>query len=170
MSIFLWIILFFSAMNGLSHIFVREEEQSTALFLRLNSSVESIYLAKLIFNIIFFLVIEIVVSMLFIFFLQVELKNGSLFIATILIGGLSMATATTILASMVAKADGRGALFTIISFPIILPILWLVIALTTDSIVSTTSSQQGSLIFLLAFTLFMGSMSYLLFKYIWLDE
>jgi len=39
-SIILWLIMFFSAMSGLSHAFVREEERGTALLLRLSSSPE----------------------------------------------------------------------------------------------------------------------------------
>ena len=54
-AIMLWVIIFFSAMNGLSHIFFREEEEKTSLFLRLNISAESVFISKLLFNMVFFL-------------------------------------------------------------------------------------------------------------------
>ena len=121
-SVLFWIILFFSAMSGLSHIFIREEDQGTSLFLRLNAKPGVVLTSKLLFNISLFLFLQILISPLFIFFLQMEIKSISMFIITVLAGGLAISTTTTILASIVAKAGGKGALFTVISFPIVLPL------------------------------------------------
>src|SRR5687767_14525868 len=46
----LWIIIFFSASNGLSRFFVSEEERGTSLALKLLSTPKSVLLEKLIFN------------------------------------------------------------------------------------------------------------------------
>src|SRR3990172_4005541 len=71
-SILLWMIIFFSAMNGLSHIFVREEDQATALFLRITMSADSIFISKFIYNQSFMMIVLAVVTPLFLFFLQVK--------------------------------------------------------------------------------------------------
>ena len=168
-SIFFWIILFFSAMNGLSHIFVREEEQGTALFLRINSSVDSVYFSKLIFNVLFFLIIQILVTLLFLFFFQIEVKYILLFVLSIFSGGLALSSSTTILGAMVAKAGGKGALFTVISFPIILPVLWVSIAITESAIDAFAFPGYGNVIFLLSFSGFLVLISTILFKYIWVE-
>lgn len=169
-SILLWVIIFFSAMNGLSHIFVREEDQATSLFLSISVPVDSIFLSKYIFNLLFMMVILTVIVPLFVFFLQVDIRHTGHFIISAVAGGMSIASATTILASMVAKAGGKGSLFTIISFPILLPVLWISIATTTMSLESKVAPGYGNVLFLLAFSGFMTALSFLLFRFIWLEK
>ena len=169
-SIILWVIMFFCAMNGLAHIFVREEEERTSLFLRLNSSHESIFLSKLIFNLIFFLVLQIIVTPLYVFFLQVQVKSLLMFVLVLFAGGISISSATTILGAMVSKAGGKGSLFTIISFPVLLPVLWVAISTTTKSLENDGYSNYGNILFFLAFSGVIISISFLLFKYIWVEE
>jgi len=45
-----WVVIFFSAMSGLSRIFVSEEERGTTMTLRLVASPSVVYCGKLIFN------------------------------------------------------------------------------------------------------------------------
>jgi heme exporter protein B len=169
-AVVLWIIMFFSAMNGLAHIFTREEEERTSLFLRLNTSLESIFLSKLIFNFLFFLVLQMVVCPLYIFFLQIEVKSPFLFMLIVFSGGISISSATTILGAMVSKAGGKGSLFTVISFPIILPVLWIAISKTSEAMGKAGASDYGTVIFFLAFSGVIISLSFLLFRYIWVEE
>jgi heme exporter protein B len=168
-SILLWVVIFFSAMNGLSHIFVREEDQSTSLFLRITVPVDSIFISKFIFNQVFMLIVLTVVTPLFLFFLQVNVIHLFHFIITILAGGVSIAAATTILAAIVAKAGGKGSLFTIISFPILLPELWISIS-ATNSALNPALPTTGNVLFLLAFSGFISVISFLLFRFIWIEE
>ena len=154
----------------MSLIFVREEEQGTSLFLRMNSLVDAVYISKLIFNILFFLVIQILVTALFLFFFQIEIQHSILFFLSIFSGGLALSSSTTILGAMVAKAGGKGSLFTVISFPIILPVLWVSISLTESAIDSVKFPGYGNVIFLLAFAGFLSLISIILFKFIWMEE
>ncbi len=168
-AILLWVVIFFSSMNGLSHIFVREEDQSTALFLRITVPVESVFISKFIFNQLFMMIILAVVTPLFLFFLQVTVIHTLQFVCTIAIGGISIAASTTILAAMVAKAGGKGSLFTIISFPILLPVLWVSISSTVAAL-SAPEPAGRTLLFLLAFSGFISVISFLLFRFIWLED
>jgi heme exporter protein B len=169
-AVILWIILFFSAMSGLSHIFTREEEQETALFLRLNAKPDVIFASKLLFNIILFFILQIIINPLFIFFLQSEIKSLVPFILTMLAGGLAMSSSTTILAAITAKAKGKAPLFTVISFPIVLPII--LTASDSTAIALSKSGYEGinNIIFLFAFSVIITALSYLLFEHIWIEE
>ncbi|MDR3237183.1 MAG: heme exporter protein CcmB [Spirochaetia bacterium] len=169
-AILLWIILFFSAMNALLHIFTREEEEHTALFLRLKISAESIYISKLIFNAAFFFFIEAVVCPVFIFFAGSSVKNPLLFVSTVIGGGLAIVSASTILSAMAAKAGGKGTLFTVISFPLLLPALLVSISTTAVSIESQDFIEYNNVFFLFAFSAAIIAISLLLFKYIWIEE
>lgn len=169
-AILLWVITFFCAMNGLLHIFTREEEEQTALFLRLNSSPEAVFGAKLVFNCIFFLSLQLVVTPLFLFFLQVDLPSPLAFAATVGAGGLAIAASVSLLGAIVAKAGGKGALFTVISFPVVLPILWIAITTTILTLEGDSPAVKGNILFLLAFSIAVMAISFLLFRYIWLDK
>ena len=168
-SVLFWIIIFFSGMSGLSHIFIREEEERTALFLSLHSEPETIYLAKLIFNIILFSCITALVTPLYLFFMQIVPGYAVYFILTAAAGSLAIAAITTILGAMVAKAESRGSLFTVISFPVMIPVLWISIQLTSDSIEGKATPEIRSLLFLLAFSGVIISASYMSFKFIWME-
>lgn len=168
-AIIFWIILFFSAMSGLAHIFIREEEEKTSLFLSLNYSPEEIYISKLIFNIVLFLSISLIVTALYLFFLQVFPVYLFLFILTVLSGSFAIASVTTILGAMVSKAGSGSSLFTVISFPILLPVLWTAISLTSVSIDGVGVPEYRNIIFLLAFSGVIVSVSYLSFKFIWTE-
>lgn len=168
-AIIFWIILFFSAMSGLAHIFIREEEEKNSLFLSLYYTPEEIYISKLIFNIILFLSISVVVTALYLFFLQVFPVYPLLFILTVVSGCFAIASITTILGAIVSKAGSGSSLFTVISFPILLPVLWTAINLTSVSIDGGGVQEYRNIVFLLAFSGVIISVSYLTFKFIWTE-
>lgn len=166
-SALLWIVVFFAAMNGLAHAFVREEEQGTALFLRLHATPHTVLTAKLAFNIALLAAIEAVAIPLFVVFLQLEVRALHSFVAIAAVGCLCLACAVTVLGAMVARAGGRGALFTVIAFPVVIPALWVLIGATARSLERPGPFDSGSVLFLLAFSGAMAGVSYLLFEHIW---
>jgi heme exporter protein B len=169
-AVIFWIILFFSAMNGLSHIFIREEEQGTAIFLRLNAKPWQIFTSKLIFNISLFLFLQIIITPLFIFFLDMNILAYFPFILTVISGGIALSSSTTILAAIAAKSGGKGPLFTVISFPIVLPILWIASESTNITLVNRGFDGFNNIIFLIAFSGVIIALSYILFEYIWIED
>ena len=169
-AILLWIILFFSAMNGLSHIFTREEEQETSLFLSLISKPDVILASKLLFNISLFFILQLITIPLFIFFLNLEIKAIIPFLISAFAGGLAISSSTTILAAITSKSGGKSSLFTIISFPIILPVIWTASDSTANSLSNPGYSGYQNIIFLLAFSVLITAVSFILFNYIWSEE
>jgi len=168
-AIIFWIILFFSAMSGLAHIFIREEEEKNSLFLSLYYTPEEIYISKLIFNIVLFLSISVIVTLLYLFFLQLIPVYKFLFFITIASGSIAIASVTTILGAMVSRAGSGSSLFTVISFPVILPVLWTAVSITAVSIDGAGVPEYRNIIFLLAFSGVIVSVSYLSFKFIWTE-
>jgi len=169
-AIILWIILFFCAMNALSHIFIREEEQETALFLRLNSKPEVVLISKLVFNISMFFLLQALIIPLFIFFLNMEVKSYIAFALTMIAGGLAMSSSTTILAAITSKSKGKGPLFTVISFPVVLPVIWVASESTALALNKTSFEGLNNIIFLFSFSVVIIMVSYILFDFIWLEE
>lgn len=126
----LWLAILFAALSGLSRAFVQEEESRTAAALRLAAPPMAVYLGKLLFNLALLLMLDIIVVALFLIFVRVSVGNIGLFLATVVVGSLALAAATTIIAALVAQARIKGALFTVLALPLLVPLLVLLIRAT----------------------------------------
>lgn len=165
-----WIIIFFSAMSGLSRTFVHEEEAGTVHALRLAASPTVVYLGKLAFNVILMLILEVIVVPLSIGMMGLRIDNYVLFVAVLLLGSAGLASATTIVAAIVAKANVKGALFTILSFPPLLPLLIACIRGTRLALEGAElAAGAGELRLLVSYSVVMVTASLMLFDFVWND-
>ncbi len=119
----LWIVLLFAALASLSHAFVREVEGHTLTLLRLTASPTAIALGKLLFNLVFLAVIELVTVPLFLALMGAPPPRWGAFLALLGLGSLALACAATLVGAIIAQTRGRGALFAGVSLPLLLPVL-----------------------------------------------
>ena len=166
-----WIIMFFGAMTGLSKSFVSEEERGTYLLLQLNSKPTAVYFGKLIFNMILSISLNVIAVLLVLtFFSQLQIKNVGLFLLIMFLGSIAIAAATTIISALIAKANSKNALFPVLSFPILLPIIIIGIQVTAGSFDGVSfSKSQNDLQLIFAYTGIMTVSSYFLFDIVWKD-
>ena len=122
-AVLLWIILVFSALTGLSRVFIKEEDAGTIDMLKLTARPISIFIGKLLFNLTLLGLLELIIIPLFIVIMNYEIKSYSYFLSMIIAGGIGLGAATTIIGAMIAKSGSRGALFSALSFPLILPLM-----------------------------------------------
>jgi heme exporter protein B len=122
-AVLLWIILVFSALSGLSRSFVKEEEAGTMDVLKLSARPQAVFLGKLFFNLTLLGALELLIVPSFILMMNYEIKLPGLFAAMVITGGIGLAGGTTIVAAMIAQASARGALFSVLSFPLLLPLM-----------------------------------------------
>jgi heme exporter protein B len=167
----LWIIIFFSAVSGLSRTFVSEEERGTNLLLKLIAEPGIIYFGKLLFNIILMLILAAFVALLcFIFLKDFSIKNILLFWITIISGSIGLASALTIIAAIISKANNKGTLFPVLSFPVLLPLLLIVINLTKYSVEGMdTLSAINEILLTISYSGILITVSFWLFEFIWKD-
>lgn len=165
---FFWIVIFFSSMTGLSHIFVREVENKTEMALKLYVNPTLIFWSKLCFNFVLLTALELIIIPLFFIWLQVEVKLIGLFLSSTLLGSFALSVVGTLIASIIAKAGSKSALFAILSFPIVLPVLIIGIRVSYLCFVGLHVPEILSLhLSLLSFGLIMAILSPVLFKFIW---
>ncbi len=167
---FLWIIIFFSSVSGLGQSFIKEEETGTVLALRLYSNAIAVFASKFIFNTILLLFLELIFIPLFFILLSVECGNLMLLILVIFLGSIGLTGATTLIAAIISKASVKGALFAVLSFPILLPLLIAAIGGTETSLTGgTTMEAIGDLKLLISYPVIMLIASVYLFEYIWIE-
>ncbi len=168
LSALFWVILFFSSMSGLSHIFIREEETQTADTLKLVARPMHIFLGKFIFNLLLLMALEVVLVPLFMAVMNFQIQSAAIFFLTLFIGNFGLAGGGTMVAAIISKASAKGALFTVLSFPILLPVLVSGIGATKKAVDETVlSAAQNELQALLAYSVIIITASILLFDYVW---
>lgn len=168
-----WIIILFSAMSGLAHVFVREEESRTATMLRLTADTTSVYLGKLGYNMVLVALLQVVITPLFLILTDVILYDPSVFVVIVVAGSIALAGATTLIAAIISKASVKGALFAVLSFPILLPLLIGLINGTAKVFSAAGGGFEAvssELQLLFSYAVIMITASLLLFEYVWEGE
>jgi len=166
----LWIIIFFAASNGLSRVFVSEEERGTSLVLKLTSEARSVILGKLIFNTVLTFIINIFIVLLYILITGLEIKSPGLFALTMTLGNFGLSAVMTIIAALISKASSKGTLYPVLSFPLLLPLLLASISATWLSIEGVGFELiSGELQMMASYSIVIITASFLLFDLVWND-
>jgi len=168
----LWIVMFTTAMTGLGRGFISEEERGTALLLRMSATPTSIYVGKLLGNVVQAVASNLVAALLFTLFLSttVDIGNPALLVLVVSTGSLGMAAALTVISAIVAKAGSRNALLPVLSFPILVPLLLpgvnaMIFALAGLSV----GEAMPDLLLMACYTGVLIVVSYLVFEVLWCD-
>jgi len=167
-SALLWVIIFFSAMSGLSHIFVREEEKHTADTLKLVAGPTSVFVGKFLFNLFLLYLLEVITVPLFFAVMNFEVQGVLIFIIVLLLGSFGLSAGATMTAAIISKASARGALFAVLSFPILLPVIIAGINGTKIAVKLTMISDAGDeLQMLVSYSVVVLTAAVLLFDFVW---
>jgi heme exporter protein B len=166
----IWIIIFFATSNGLSRVFVSEEERGTSLVLKLSSEARSVILGKLIFNTVLTFIINFFIIILYILITDLTIKNPALFSLSVALGTLGLSAVMTIIAALISKAGSKGTLYPVLSFPLLLPLMLASISSTWLTIEGAgLSAIAGELQMMASYTIVVITASFLLFELIWND-
>lgn len=130
LPVLLWIILLFSVAAGLPRTFVQEEETQTAMALRLSATPSALFCGKLLYNLTLVFALEVLVTPFYLMMTSLEVASPWLFAAVLAAGGYGLAAGSTLVAAIIAQARSKGTLFSVLSFPILLPLLVLAVELT----------------------------------------
>ena len=124
-----WVIMLFICVNTVAKSFLQESQGKLLYFYSISSPVEFI-LAKLMFNITLMLLMSLLSLLLFAFFLNAPFNNAGLFISLVIMGGISLSLPFTLMSAIAAKAQQNAALIAILGFPVVLPLLMLLMRLS----------------------------------------
>ncbi|NOZ77996.1 MAG: heme ABC transporter permease CcmB [Acidobacteria bacterium] len=143
LSALLWIVIFFAAMAGLDRSFVKEEDSHTAALLRLSARPLVVWGGKLLFNFVVLELLMVILVPLYVVLMGFQVLSVGGLIWILLAGGYTLAVTTTIVAAIIARASSRGALFSVLSLPLLLPLLIFVIQ-GTRAVAEGSAQGAGS--------------------------
>lgn len=170
-SALLWIVILFAAVVGLGRAFVMEQERGTALLLKLTLPPTPIYIGKLTFNIALTLVLNLAAMLVFWVLLSPTVYTWSMLFLALILGAIGLAAALTLLSAIIAHTASSGPLLAVLSFPILIPLLFSVVEITQEALspTSTWSSVSSDMVALFGYAGLMITASILLFDYVWND-
>ena len=165
----LWIVIFFAAMAGLDRSFVKEEEGHTAPLLRLSAAPLAVWAGKLLYNAALLYVLMAALVPLYCGLMGLSVASPGALVAVLGVGGYALAVTTTMVAAIIARAMTRGALFPVLSIPLLLPLLILAIEGTRAAAEGSTDVVLATLRAVGSFGGMMTVLSLLLFPVVWHD-
>ncbi|HSL19688.1 MAG TPA: heme exporter protein CcmB [Methylomirabilota bacterium] len=169
LSVLLWIVIFFAALAGLDRSFVKEEESHTAPLLRLAAAPTVVWAGKLLYNLCLIGVLMAMLVPLYCVLMGFDVAMPWRFVGLLAAGGFALAVTTTIVAAIIAQAITRGALFSVLSLPLLLPLLIFLIQGTAAVATGDLEVFGDSLRAVLSMGGAMTVASALLFPVVWTD-
>ena len=167
MGALLWIVLLFASLASLSHTFVREVEGHTLTFLRLVATPSAIAVGKLLFNLAFLGVLEVVTVPLFLVLMGAPPPSWAGFLSVLALGSLALAGTSTLIGAIIAQTRGRAALFAGVSLPVLLPVVAAAVSGTRGQWQRTPIGAELEL--LAGFAAAVLGASLLLYDHLWND-
>lgn len=166
-----WVVLFFTAITGLARGFVAEEERGTSLYLRLSTPPMSVYVGKLVGNVLLSTTSNFLVIILMALLLpSLTIGSIALLLIVVIVASIGLAAVTTITSAIVAKAGAKQALLPILAFPVLLPLIMPGVQATLMAFAGMPLADAASDIGLMvAHTGIVSVVGALLFDTVWRD-
>jgi heme exporter protein B len=165
-----WIIMLFASINAVAKSFL-QESRGRHLYIYTLVSPVALIIAKTLYNSLLMLVLTLIAlffySMVFPFNAETDLL---MYLVATALGSLSFATIFTMVSAIASKAGNGGMLMAILSFPIVIPVLIVLIKLSKNAIDGLDRSVSLDDIGLLVIiNILITTVSLLLFPYLWRD-
>jgi len=164
-----WIILLFVAVNGISKSFI-QESPARHLYYYTIASPQAILLSKVIYNLLLMTILSVLSFVVFLLLMGNLVVNIPLFLTTLILGSLGLASILTMVAAIASRASNNFSLMAILSFPIVLPLLGTLMKVSKSALSAAQwSGNYGFIIILLTINVAVIILAYLLFPYLWRD-
>ena len=162
-----WIIILFAATNSISRSFTQEGEQRF-LYYYFIVRPQSVILAKSIYNSIITLLIALLSFGLYLVVMGNPVNNIYLFFSGLVLGVIGFSLPMTMVAAIASKAGNNPVMMSILSFPIVIPVIINCIKISKIAIDGLdVSFSFDEMAVLLAIDVIVVVLSVILFPYLW---
>ncbi|MGB0863544.1 MAG: heme exporter protein CcmB [Saprospiraceae bacterium] len=168
-SALFWIIILFASINAVAKSFVQENSQR-ALYYYTLAEPSAILISKIVYN---FLLLTVLCFLTFGVFGVVAgqpVKEIPLFMTTLMLGSLGFSITLTFISAIAGKANNGSTLMAIMGFPVVIPILILLVKLTATALrLIQDTSNWKDMVSLLAIDTILLALAFALFPFLWRD-
>lgn len=164
-----WIIMLFAAINAIAKSFIQESKGRLLYYYQI-ASPQAIIIAKIIYNIFLMILMAVIALIFYSIVFQNVVGDDLLYFVAVILGAISFSTVFTMISAIASKAGNNSTLMAILSFPVIIPLLMLIIKLSKnamDGLDRSVSIREISVLGLI--NLIVIATSLILFPYLWRD-
>jgi heme exporter protein B len=162
-----WIILLFASLNAVLKSFI-QERQGRLLYLYSICSAEAVISSKMIYNAMLMGILSIIGLLIFIAFMGNPVNNMGLFFINMLLGVVGFSSVMSMVSAIASKTRNNFTLMGVLSFPLILPLLLVLMRVSSAAISgSSILEQTGNIFVVVLLTGITFVLSNVLFPYIW---
>jgi heme exporter protein B len=168
-NVLFWIIILFASVNAIAKSFM-QESKSRLLYYYSIASPQAIILSKTIYNILLMSLLSALALPVYMVFFNNTIGDPLYYFLTVLLGSISFSTVFTMISAIASKAGNNGTLMAILSFPVIIPVILLLIKLSKSAMDGIDRSlSYGNIGVLLAINVIVITTSLILFPFLWRD-
>lgn len=162
-----WIIQLFAAMSGLSRSFAQEGRGRQFLYYTLVSP-QGLILSKICYNILLLLCISLSGFAIYSLLMGNPVQDLPLYLLALLLGATGFSSTLTMVAGIAAKSNNNATLMAVLGFPIILPMISMLVKVSKNAMDGLArSASQEEILTILALDAIVVALSVLLFPYLW---
>jgi len=168
-NVLFWIIMLFASVNAIAKSFL-QESKSRLLYYYSIACPQAIILSKTIYNVLLMSLLGILALVVYLVFFNNTLGDPLLYFLVVIMGSISFSTVFTMISAIASKAGNNGTLMAILSFPVIVPVILILIRLSKhamDGIERSLSYSDIGVLF--AINAIVVATALLLFPFLWRD-
>lgn len=168
-NVLFWVIMLFASVNAVMKSFVQESGYRQLYYYQLLHPI-AILLSKMIYNALLLLVLGVLTFLALGFVAGNPVEDAGIFALVLFLGSTGFSITFTFISAIAAKADNSSTLMAILSFPVVIPILLLLVNLSARSLGLLAGTELGDKIMMLAaLDLILVAMGLVLFPFLWRD-
>ena len=170
-NIIYWIILLFVAINAVAKSFI-SARPGQLLYLYGIASPTAIIISKMVYNLLLLAITAYLSLFAYAFLTQVQIVHWGQLILITGLGCAALSANLTLVTAISARAENRNTLLAVLGFPLIIPILLLLIRLSRFAIEGDVAgtemrSSYDQLAMLGGLTVVLAIISIILFPFVW---
>lgn len=168
-NVLFWIIMLFASVNAIAKSFMQESKNRLLYYYSI-ASPQAIILSKTIYNVLLMGLLSVLALIVYLVFFPNTLGDPLYYFFAVLLGSVSFSTVFTMISAIASKAGNNGTLMAILSFPVIIPVILVLIKLSKSAMDGVDRSFfYGNIGVLCAINAIVIATALLLFPYLWRD-
>ncbi|AMR33179.1 ABC transporter permease [Mucilaginibacter sp. PAMC 26640] len=168
-NILFWIIMLFASVNAIAKSFL-QESKGRLLYYYTIARPQAIILSKTIYNSMLMGLLSVLALLVYMVFFPNTVGDLLFYFLAVLMGSISFSTVFTMISAIASKAGNNGTLMAILSFPVIIPVILLLIKVSKTAMDGLDRGlSYGSIGVLAAINVIVIATSLILFPFLWRD-
>ena len=164
-----WIIQLFAGINAIAKSFLSESSGRMLYYYSITGP-RPVILSKIIYNFLLIIVLSFINLLFYSLFIGNPVQDLPMFILAMVLGSAGFSSVLSMVSAIASKAGNSATLMSILSFPILIPLLMTTIRFSKNAIDGLPwSVSYPFIIILCSLNVLIIALGFLLFPYLWTD-